>query len=173
MRLAQRYWWKVVAAALVAAAEACAQELDAGARRIVVSIPDRKLVVLDGGRVVKTYNVAVGAPASPSPVGTFRVASRVVDPAWYHPGKVVPPGPSNPLGPRWIGLDHKGYGIHGTNSPRSIGSAKSRGCIRMRNIDVKELFEWVTLGDVVELRAEPMAELQKVLASAPTLIAER
>jgi L,D-transpeptidase ErfK/SrfK len=130
--------FKVVAATLVAAAQALAEERQGPSRRIVVSIPDRKLVVVEAGRVVKTYTVAVGAPASPTPAGTFAVVARVIDPAWYQPGKVVPPGPANPLGPRWIGLNRKGYGIHGTNSPSSIGGAKSHGCIRMRNTDVRD-----------------------------------
>ncbi|MCL6546469.1 MAG: L,D-transpeptidase [Bryobacteraceae bacterium] len=174
MRGVAIYWWRLAAAALVAVAEAYAQETQAPSRRIVVSIPDRQMVLIEDGRIVKTYPVAVGAPRSPSPVGLFRVATRVVNPAWYQPGKVVPPGPEKPLGPRWIGLDHKGYGIHGTNSPRSIGAAKSRGCIRMKNADVVELFERVAVGDVVELRQEPMAELQKkVLDSPEILLAER
>ena len=113
---------------------------------------------------MKTYAVAVGAPETPSPTGTFQVVTRVPDPAWYQPGKVVPPGPGNPLGPRWIGLSQKGYGIHGTNSPRSIGKAKSHGCIRMRNADVEELFELIDVGDAVELRPEKTEELRVVLA---------
>ena len=88
----------------------------------------------------------------------FHVISLVQSPAWYRPGTVVPPGPQNPLGPRWIGLSLKGYGIHGTNSPRSIGGAKSHGCIRMRNKDVEELIDLVRIGDVVELRAEALEQ---------------
>lgn len=173
MRGVATYWSKLAAAALVAALEAYAQETQAPCRRIVVSIPDRQMAVVQDGRIVKVYSVAVGAPRSPSPVGTFRIVTRVVNPAWYQPGKVVPPGPGNPLGPRWIGLGYKGYGIHGTNSPNSIGAAKSRGCIRMRNADVVELFERVAIGDVVELHQQPLAELQKVLATSEILLAER
>ena len=64
---------------------------------------------------------------------------------------VIPPGKANPLGTRWIGLSRKGYGIHGTNNPRSIGRRASHGCIRMRNRDVEELFEMVAVGDRVEI----------------------
>lgn len=164
---------RILAAALVTAAEAMAEEQQALSRRIVVSLTDRKLAVIEDGRILRIYDVAIGAPSTPTPAGTFRVVTRVENPAWYQPGKVVPPGPKNPLGPRWIGLDRKGYGIHGTNSPRSIGGAKSHGCIRMRNADVAELFEWVTVGDVVELRAEPLPDLKIVLGASPLLIAER
>jgi hypothetical protein len=127
-------------------------------RRIVVSILDRKLALMEGGRVVRIYPVAVGAAATPSPSGSFTVVERVTHPAWYKPGKVVPPGKRNPLGTRWIGLSVKGYGIHGTSNPRSIGRRASHGCIRLRNADVEELFGLVTLGDAVELRAERMPE---------------
>jgi lipoprotein-anchoring transpeptidase ErfK/SrfK len=173
MRRTEYHLLKVLAAMIVAAAEAYAEDRQGSVRRIVVSIPDRKLILIDNGRIVKTYAVAVGAPETPSPTGTFQVVTRVPDPAWYQPGRVVPPGPGNPLGPRWIGLSQRGYGIHGTNSPRSIGGAKSHGCIRMRNSDVEELFELVDIGDVVELRAEKTEELAAVLGDPLPGVTER
>jgi hypothetical protein len=136
----------------------CAGEAKPVTRRIVVSIPDRKLALMEGDRVVKIYPVAVGAAATPSPSGSFTVVERVTHPAWYRPGKVVPPGTRNPLGTRWIGLSIKGYGIHGTSNPRSIGRRTSHGCIRLRNADVEELFGLVAVGDAVELRAERVPE---------------
>jgi lipoprotein-anchoring transpeptidase ErfK/SrfK len=123
-------------------------------RRIVVSIDDRKLALLEDGRVVKIYRVAVGAPGSPSPSGQFKIVHRIPNPNYYAPGVVLPPGPENPLGTRWIGLDLKGFGIHGTNQPGSIGRNASHGCIRMRNSDAEDLFERVRAGDSVELIAE-------------------
>ena len=123
-------------------------------RRLVVSIPDRKLVVIENEKVVSVFKVAVGAASSPSPIGTFTIVNRIPNPTYYRPGKVVGPGAANPLGTRWIGLSEKGYGIHGTDNPRSIGYAKSHGCIRLRNADVERLFERVRAGDVVELHAE-------------------
>src|SRR6185436_14039449 len=116
-------------------------------RRIVVSIPDRKLALIENDEVVVIYPVAVGAPVSPSPVGTFTIVNRVSNPTYYKPGKVVGPGAANPVGTRWIGLSEKGYGIHGTDRPGSIGFAKSHGCIRLRNQDVEQLFERVRTGD--------------------------
>jgi lipoprotein-anchoring transpeptidase ErfK/SrfK len=132
-------------------------------RRLIVSIPDRKVVLLEDGQVVKVYPIAVGSKSTPSPNGNFHIASRVVKPAWYHTGKVVGPGPANPLGTRWMGLGYKGYGIHGTNMPNSIGKAASHGCIRMRNHDVEELFELVQVGDRVDLVTEVNADLARVL----------
>jgi lipoprotein-anchoring transpeptidase ErfK/SrfK len=131
-------------------------------RRIVVSIPDRKLALIEDGRVVKTYPVAVGAPASPSPAGEFTIAHRIAHPTYYAPGVIIPPGEANPLGTRWLGLDQRGYGIHGTNQPHSIGHRASHGCIRMRNRDMEELFELVELGDAVELHTERTAELEEI-----------
>jgi lipoprotein-anchoring transpeptidase ErfK/SrfK len=128
-------------------------------RRVVVSIPDRKLVLLENDRIISIYPVAVGAPVSPSPVGTFSVVTRVSNPSYYKRGRVVGPGPRNPVGTRWIGLSAKGYGIHGTDTPRSIGFAKSHGCIRLRNEDVEQLFEQLRAGDVVELHAERTVEV--------------
>jgi hypothetical protein len=110
-------------------------------RRVVVSIPDRKLALIENDQIVRIYPVAVGAAASPSPSGTFNVVTRVTNPTYYAPGKVVEPGSTNPVGTRWIGLSLKGFGIHGTDNPQSIGFARSHGCIRLRNEDVEQLFD--------------------------------
>jgi lipoprotein-anchoring transpeptidase ErfK/SrfK len=136
-------------------------------RRIVVSIPDRRLALVENDEVVRVYPVAVGAPVSPSPVGTFTVVSRVSHPTYYRPGVVIAPGASNPIGTRWIGLSQKGYGIHGTDQPRSIGFAQSHGCIRLRNADVEQLFERVRAGDVVELHAERTPDIARFFADEP------
>jgi len=61
---------------------------------------------------------------SPSPVGTFSVVTRVTNPTYYAPGKVIAPGAANPIGTRWIGLSLKGFGIHGTDNPKSIDDAR-------------------------------------------------
>jgi lipoprotein-anchoring transpeptidase ErfK/SrfK len=152
---------------LVATAEALAQEnLAKPARRIVVSIPDRKLILLEADRVVKIYDAAVGAPRTPSPSGSFKIVQALPDPTWYAKGKIVPPGKANPLGPRWLGLSVKGYGIHGTNNPASIGRNASHGCIRMRNRDIEELFGLVSVGDQVELLAERTAQLEEIFGQA-------
>jgi lipoprotein-anchoring transpeptidase ErfK/SrfK len=148
---------------LLATAEALAQEKQsAGTRRIVVSIPDCKLAVLKSGKVVKIYSTAVGASASPSPAGKYTIVTRLTEPTWYGKGRIVPPGKNNPLGTRWLGLSVLGYGIHGTNNPASIGHSASHGCIRMRNRDVEELFEMVSVGDAVELYAERTPELEGI-----------
>jgi hypothetical protein len=139
-------------------------------RRIVVSLADRKLALLENGRVLLTFRIAVGAPVSPSPNGDFRVANLVMNPVYYHPGEVIAPGPQNPVGPRWIGLSIKGYGIHGTNEPRLIGRRVSHGCIRLSNRDLKLLFAYLRIGDAVELHAQRDAETTQLFGNSPARI---
>jgi lipoprotein-anchoring transpeptidase ErfK/SrfK len=134
---------------------------------LVISIPDRKLALFENGRVVKVYAVAVGTPHTPSPTGRFRIVNHIVRPTYYHKGVVIGPGRGNPLGNRWMGFDLKGYGIHGTNEPHSIGRAASHGCIRMGKRDVEDLFSRVRVGDAVEIQSAPLAELAPFNESPP------
>ena len=133
----------------------------------VVSIPDRKLALMDENPVVKIYAVALGAPASPSPCGEFQITERLENPTYYSPSVVIEPGAGNPLGTRWMGLNIKGFGIHGTNSPDSIGHSASHGCIRLRNRDVEELFARLKVGDRVSVIAERSDEVAQIFGPAP------
>jgi len=135
---------------------------DLAQRVVLVSIPDRKLAVLEDGEVLAQFPIAVGADASPSPTGEFQIVNRVSNPTYYHAGQVIPTGKDNPVGTRWLGLSQKGYGIHGTNTPRSIGHAASHGCIRLRNRDMERLFTMVRVGDVVKIRGERDDEVAQV-----------
>ena len=138
-------------------------------RVIVVSLEDHKLALVEDGKVKKIYSVAVGKPSTPSPVGTFTIARRVMNPTYSHDGRVVPPGPNNPVGTRWMGLSIPGYGIHGTNVPSSIGKAASHGCIRMARKDLEELYPMVEVGDTVELIGERNEETAQLFGDGPTL----
>jgi len=138
-------------------------------RVIVVSLEDHKLALVEDGKVKKIYTVAVGKPSTPSPVGTFTIARRVMNPTYSHEGRVVPPGPNNPVGTRWMGLSIPGYGIHGTNVPSSIGKAASHGCIRMARKDLEELYPMVEVGDTVELIGERNEETAQLFGDGPTL----
>src|SRR6516225_9560222 len=135
-------------------------------RVIVVSLQDRRLALVEDGQVKKMYTVAVGKPSTPSPVGTFHIERRVKNPTYQHEGKTVLPGPGNPVGTRWMGLSVKGYGIHGTNEPRSIGKAASHGCIRMAKADLEEMYEMGAVGDTVELVGERNEETAKLFSGA-------
>ena len=159
---------KLAAAVAIAAAEARTDDRRGACERvqgdrIVVSIPDRKLVLMSGEQAVKIYDIAVGKASTPSPEGEFRIVNRIPNPAWYTVGKVVAPGKGNPLGTRWMGLSAKGYGIHGTNAPKSIGKAASHGCIRMRAADLEELFDLVSVGVAVEIHGERPEILARII----------
>ena len=165
----------LLALAQMLSVSAMAQEASPGSaatppkvRQVLVSIPDRKLAVLEDGKVIRTFAVAVGAAASPSPTGEFQIVRRLVNPTYYHPGVVIPAGGDNPIGPRWLGLNKKGYGIHGTNDPRSIGRAASHGCIRMRNRDIVQFFSLVNVGDTVEIRGERDEQIALIFGAEAT-----
>jgi lipoprotein-anchoring transpeptidase ErfK/SrfK len=121
---------------------------------------------------LRVFRTAVGAPRTPSPTGTFQVIQRISDPTWYTKGRIVRPGKSNPLGTRWMGLSRKGYGIHGTSNPASIGHNASHGCIRLRNQDVEQLFAMVAVGDTVELHGERTSELEAIFGQTMVARAE-
>jgi lipoprotein-anchoring transpeptidase ErfK/SrfK len=131
-------------------------------RRIVISIVDRKLALLEDSKVLKTYPIAVGTRHTPSPDGDFVIVNRAVDPVYRHRDKEIPPGKDNPLGTRWMGLSMRGYGIHGTNVPSSVGKATSHGCFRMRKEDVEELYTLVHVGDYVTVRRERDATIAQI-----------
>jgi lipoprotein-anchoring transpeptidase ErfK/SrfK len=139
---------------------------DLGKRVVLVSIPDRKLAVIDGDDVIAKFPIAVGAVASPSPTGEFQIVSRISNPTYYHPGKVIPTGKDNPLGTRWLGLSQKGYGIHGTNAPKSVGHAASHGCIRLRNRDMERLFTMLRLGDAVVIRGDRDEQIAEIFGDS-------
>jgi len=156
---------------LLCAMPLCAQdsapddEEDDSNRTVLVSLVDRKLAVIEDGVVIATFQVAVGADVTPSPTGEFKVVSRVENPTYYRPGTVIPAGKNNPVGTRWLGLSEKGYGIHGTNAPGSIGHAASHGCIRLRNSDIEKLFTMVQVGDTVKIRGQRDDEVAQVFGA--------
>ena len=167
--------WKLIRLAVVAmlgtAAVGQAVAQSAPKRRVVVSLEDRKLALVEDGHVKKVYTVAVGKPSTPSPVGTFTIERRVASPTYHHDGKTVLPGPGNPVGTRWMGLNKHGYGIHGTNEPRSIGKAASHGCIRMSKADLEEFYALVGVGDTVELVGERNEETAQLFGDGPNPVA--
>lgn len=143
-------------------------------RVVLVSLVDRKLAVIEDGVVIATFQVAVGTDVTPSPTGEFKVVNRVANPFYYRGGSVIPSGKNNPVGTRWLGLSEKGYGIHGTNAPKSIGKAASHGCIRLRNRDMENLFTLVRIGDTVKIRGERDEEVVRIFGgeTGTTLVAE-
>ncbi len=105
---------------------------------IIINVEAKRLTVYRNGSIYREYIVATGKPATPTPVGIFEIINKEID-------------PGGPYGTRWLGLSAKGYGIHGTNDPSSIGTAASNGCIRMYNEDIEALFDITTVGTVVRI----------------------
>jgi lipoprotein-anchoring transpeptidase ErfK/SrfK len=123
---------------------------------IVITRGANTLKLYNGRRLVRTFRVATGQAIYPTPAGVWRIVDKQRNPWWRPPTsawarglKPIPPGPGNPLGTRWMGLDASGVGIHGTNAPASIGYSQSHGCIRMQVPEAEWLFRHVQLGTPV------------------------
>jgi lipoprotein-anchoring transpeptidase ErfK/SrfK len=105
-------------------------------------------------KLAKTYTVAVGQEGLETPEGTYAIQEKEENPTWHVPesdwagslaGQDIPPGPSNPIKARWMGI-FEGAGIHGTEETYSLGTAASHGCVRMAIPDVEELYDEVEVG---------------------------
>ena len=105
---------------------------------IIVNVRAKRLTVYRNGSLYREYIVATGKPETPTPTGIFKIVNKEID-------------PGGPYGTRWLGLSAKGYGIHGTNNPQSIGTAASNGCIRMYNEDIEALFDITNVGTIVRI----------------------
>jgi lipoprotein-anchoring transpeptidase ErfK/SrfK len=123
---------------------------------VVIRRSSNRLYLYNGAKLVKTLGVATGQSQYPTPLGHWEIVVKDANPWWYPPdsdwaeGKEpVPPGPGNPLGTRWMGLNSPAVGIHGTPDAASIGYSASHGCIRMRIPDAEWLFEHVDVGTQV------------------------
>jgi L,D-transpeptidase ErfK/SrfK len=124
---------------------------------LVINLPELMTYRLQKGVPVAWYPNSIGRITQRwrTPVVELHVINREVDPSWHRPdwagGGVMPPGPRNPLGDRWIGLSPPGYGLHGTNDPTSIGRMVSHGCIRHFPPHIRELFDHVRVDQPVLL----------------------
>ena len=134
------------------------------AQRIIkVDIKDRMLDLVDANHVIASFPITPGSKSLPAPVGTWKVMKVTTwpifrwDEAMLEHGRrsshfyIIRPGPRNPVGIAWIGLNKKGIGIHGTDSPDTIGHSASHGCIRLANWDAARLVNQVTVGMTVEI----------------------
>jgi lipoprotein-anchoring transpeptidase ErfK/SrfK len=123
---------------------------------IVIRRSSNELRYYEGSTLVRSFGVATGQAIYPTPLGTWHIADMQLNPWWRPPDsswakglKPIPPGPGNPLGTRWMGLDAAGVGIHGTPDDASIGYSASHGCIRMHIPDAEWLFQHVHVGTPV------------------------
>jgi len=140
----------------------------------VLNKTKRILTFYNNDKVIKKYPVAIGKASSITPSGRYTIVSKVINPTWGGGGYAKPVkggSPDNPLGYRWMGLSYKDgstIGIHGNNSPYSIGKEISHGCIRMINSDVEELFANVSLKAIVWIGTEK--ELKELGIDQPELL---
>ena len=126
-------------------------KIPGGTFSILVDKSQNTLLLKREEDVVKQYTVSTGS-ANSTPVGTFTIMNRLVNPPWYTSTGVIPSGdPRNVLGTRWLGFDKAGYGIHGTTNPATLGQQVTAGCVRMRNADVEELFDIIPEGTAVTI----------------------
>jgi len=123
---------------------------------VVIYRGSNELHLYKGAQPWRTFQVATGQSIYPTPLGDWHVVDMQRNPWWRPPDspwakglEPIPPGPGNPLGTRWMGLDAAGVGMHGTPDSASIGYSASHGCIRMRIPDAEWLFDHVRIGTPV------------------------
>lgn len=104
---------------------------------IIIDLSSKTLTLLSPTDIIFRRYIAIGKKSTPTPIGEWHIINKKILPA------------DSIFGSRWLGLSNPGYGIHGTNTPLSIGTAASLGCIRMYNRDIEELFPLVTYGTKV------------------------
>ncbi|MFH0702728.1 MAG: L,D-transpeptidase [bacterium] len=135
--------------------------------KIFINIPSRTLELFKDGKIVKTYPIGVGKSNFQTPIGNFKVISKVIQPCWENPYKPtikIKSGNENPLGSRWIGFytaKNGVYGIHGTNNSLSVKKYCSHGCIRMYIKDAEDLFIRVELGTPIKIAYYPYKLITK------------
>lgn len=118
---------------------------------VYVKKAQNTLMLKSGEDVLKVYSVSTGSNNS-TPVGSFKIKTKVENPVWFKAGAIIPPeSQENVLGTRWMGFDIEGYGIHGTVVPDKIGQQVTAGCVRMRNDEVEELYKVLPLGTEVTI----------------------
>ncbi len=139
---------------------------DAEHEGIVINLPEMRLYDYTVGPEPEVFAVAIGDRDDPTPVGEFRVGWRRVDPPWRVPDsiraerpnlpRIVPPGPDNPLGDRWLTIGTTSYGIHGTNIAWAIGNEATHGCVRLYAADVHRLYDRAPWGTRIQLVYQPI-----------------
>jgi lipoprotein-anchoring transpeptidase ErfK/SrfK len=125
---------------------------------IVIDTPNHFLYLVEGDGKAMRYGIGVGRPGF-TWAGTHAISGKKEWPDWVPPKEMLerqpglphfmPGGPNNPLGARAMYLGSTLYRIHGSNEPWTIGHNVSSGCIRMRNVDVIDLYERVKVGTKV------------------------
>ena len=126
---------------------------------IIIERSTCTLYVFDNHGLFKQYKVGLGKPGHETVLGKYAIGNKQQNPVWHKPGAgaIEAGDPTNELGTRWMpmvpadeGLPHD-LGIHGTIAPETIGSYSSKGCARMLNSEVEELYDLVVRATAVEV----------------------
>jgi lipoprotein-anchoring transpeptidase ErfK/SrfK len=132
-------------------------------RKLYVDTKERFLLIYDGKQLVAEFPITPGSTTLPAPLGLWKILGIATMPVFRHDEGVLqhgvksgqffdlPPGPNNPVGILWMGLNKPHVGIHGTNNPETIGRAASHGCIRTANWDAARVKELVSVGNPVSI----------------------
>lgn len=137
------------------------------AASLKVDLGNKQIMALDEqGKVVALFHCSIAAHVEKRPSGETKVIvvnrnpDYTFDPQYWpevhnvNHKLLIPPGPRNPVGLAWIGLDLPGYGIHGTPHPEMIGKTGSHGCFRMTNWDAIRLSKMIRPGATVTFVAQ-------------------
>jgi lipoprotein-anchoring transpeptidase ErfK/SrfK len=113
------------------------------------------------GRLLAHFPVSIARMAEKRPEGELKVTVVIANPNYTFDPEVfpdsaearqlgrklvLPPGPNNPVGVAWIGLNLPGYGIHGTPQPEYVGRTESHGCFRLANWDARTMLDLASVG---------------------------
>ncbi len=128
---------------------------------LVINVPEMRLYDFTVKGLPEVFAIAIGDEVDNSLMGEFKVGNKRTNPIWYVPASIrqekpelpaqVPPGPDNPLGDRWMNIGVTSYGIHGTNTPYSIGRLATHGCVRLYNDEMRRLFDRTQSGTRLRL----------------------
>jgi lipoprotein-anchoring transpeptidase ErfK/SrfK len=158
----------ITAGTIIAAPAVGRVALHGKAAMLHVSLDDHVLEARDdAGNLLAHFPVSIAHDVEKRPAGELHVTVLIRNPNYtFDPdvfpeseearelGRklIIPPGPNNPVGVVWIGLDRPGYGIHGTPFPEQVGRTESHGCFRLANWDALTLLDlaWVGLPVVVQ-----------------------
>lgn len=129
-------------------------------KAIIIIKSEHTLYLFDKDKPIKSYPIACGTPAHPTPSGDWHIVLKRFMPTWINPGSAwaagmpqsIPPGYNNPLGTRALDLDASGIRIHGTANDSSVGTDASHGCMRMHMPDIEQLYGMVPTGTPVFIR---------------------
>ncbi len=132
---------------------------------LVINVPEMRLYDFTAGPEPEVFAIAIGDAFDPTLLGEYRVGAKRENPTWHVPKSilderpdqtpVVPPGPDNPLGSRWMTIGSTTYGIHGTNVRWSIGRLATHGCIRLYEDEIQRLYERIPSGTRLQILYQP------------------